>query len=112
MLTTVPVFSVTRRLMTPLTQGGTCGALVDGLELGALLVPDGVLAEVAALGIDIHLHDEGSLGTWELGLICDLTETRGLQGSVTVSHAYGLGEASPAEQEARTGADLNRAAQV
>jgi cytosine/adenosine deaminase-related metal-dependent hydrolase len=45
------------------------------------------------------LHDEGSLGTWELELICDFTERYGLAGRVAVSHAYGLGEASPAEQD-------------
>jgi cytosine deaminase len=49
--------------------------------------------------VDIHLHDGGSLGTWQLGQICERTIAGGLQGKVTVSHAYGLGQASPAEQD-------------
>jgi cytosine deaminase len=87
-------------------------ALADGVEVIGGIDPAGMdgdpvrhldvvfgLAEEHGARIDIHLHDGGSLGTWELGLICDRTETLGLQGMVTVSHAYGLGQASPAEQD-------------
>ena len=49
-------------------------------------------------GIDIHLHDGGSLGVWELELIADRTREAGLEGRVTVSHAYGFGQADPASQ--------------
>src|SRR5687767_4123891 len=49
-------------------------------------------------GIDIHLHDGGSLGVWELELIADRTRKAGLGGRVTVSHAYGFGQADPASQ--------------
>ena len=49
-------------------------------------------------GIDIHLHDGGSLGVWELELIADRTREAGLGGRVTVSHAYGFGQADPASQ--------------
>jgi cytosine deaminase len=49
--------------------------------------------------IDLHLHDPGSLGMWELGLIVDRTRDAGLEGCVTVSHAYGFCQADPAAQE-------------
>jgi cytosine/creatinine deaminase len=49
--------------------------------------------------IDLHLHDGGSLGLWELELIIDRTRDAGLGGRVTVSHAYGFSEADRASQE-------------
>lgn len=42
-------------------------------------------------GIDIHLHDLGELGRWEIERICDMTQDLGLQGQVVISHAYSLG---------------------
>jgi cytosine/creatinine deaminase len=48
--------------------------------------------------IDIHLHDGGSLGAWELELIADRTREAGLGGRVTISHAYGFSQADPASQ--------------
>jgi cytosine deaminase len=48
--------------------------------------------------IDLHLHDGGSLGTWELGLIVDRTREAGLEGRVTVSHAYGFSSADAGVQ--------------
>lgn len=42
-------------------------------------------------GIDIHLHDPGELGRWEIERIADLTEAGGLAGRVMISHAYCLG---------------------
>ena len=56
------------------------------------------LAARYGAGIDIHLHDGGSLGVWELELIADRTREAGLGGRVTVSHAYGFGQADPASQ--------------
>ncbi len=49
--------------------------------------------------MDVHLHDPGSLGTWELELIAERTAATGLGGRVTVSHAYGLGQADEATQD-------------
>jgi cytosine deaminase len=49
--------------------------------------------------VDIHLHDGGSLGVWQLELICERTSALGLRGRVTVSHAYALGQAAGAEQD-------------
>lgn len=57
--------------------------------------------EVAAeedRGVDIHLHDGGDLGVWELDLIVEYTRVFALQGRVTVSHAYALGMVAPAVQ--------------
>lgn len=56
------------------------------------------LAERHHARIDLHLHDGGSLGLWELDLICERTVALGLAGRVTVSHAYALGEADAATQ--------------
>jgi cytosine deaminase len=42
-------------------------------------------------GVDIHLHDEGELGLWQIALIADYTERFGRQGRVMISHAYCLG---------------------
>jgi cytosine deaminase len=51
------------------------------------------LAEKHGAGIDIHLHDGGSLGTWQLELIIERAKATGLGGRVAVSHAYGLAQA-------------------
>jgi cytosine/creatinine deaminase len=48
--------------------------------------------------IDVHLHDGGSLGAWELELIAERTRDAGLGGRVTVSHAYGFSQAGATEQ--------------
>jgi cytosine deaminase len=86
-------------------------ALADGVQVVGGIDPAGMdgdpvrhldvvfdLADRHGSKIDIHLHDGGSLGTWQLELICDRTMTLGLQGRVTVSHAYGLGQAAPDDQ--------------
>jgi cytosine deaminase len=57
------------------------------------------LAERHGAGIDIHLHDGGSLGTWQLELIIERTRATGLGGRVAVSHAYGLAQADQATQD-------------
>lgn len=52
------------------------------------------LAEEYGVGLDLHLHDGGALGLFELGAIAERTVALGMQGRVAVSHAYALGEAS------------------
>ncbi|MGE8149699.1 amidohydrolase family protein [Pseudomonas vancouverensis] len=42
-------------------------------------------------GVDIHLHDKGELGLWQIKLIADYTERFGREGRVMISHAYCLG---------------------
>ena len=49
------------------------------------------LAERHGKGVDIHLHDPGDLGRWQIERICDMTQASGLAGRVTISHAYCLG---------------------
>ncbi len=49
------------------------------------------IAEKYGVGIDIHLHDFGSLGCSELRRIAEKTKAAGLGGKVAVSHAYALG---------------------
>jgi cytosine deaminase len=56
------------------------------------------LAERYGAGIDIHLHDGGTLGAWEIELIADRTQVTGLQGRVAISHAYALGQIDEAYQ--------------
>ncbi len=56
------------------------------------------LAERYGAGIDIHLHDGGTLGGWEIELIADRTKVTGLAGRVAISHAYALGQIDEAYQ--------------
>jgi cytosine/adenosine deaminase-related metal-dependent hydrolase len=44
--------------------------------------------------VDIHLHDPGDLGLFTIERIADYTEQTRMQGRVTISHAYCLGEIS------------------
>ncbi len=95
---------------------GTLQLLEQSLELGLDVVggidPAGIdndpirhletvfgLAVKYQRGIDIHLHDLGELGRWEIERIADMTETHGLQGQVMISHAYCLGAFAPADLE-------------
>lgn len=78
--------------------GGIDPAGIDGDPVRHLdIVFD--LAERHGVMIDIHLHDGGSLGEWELQLIIDRARATGLRGRVAVSHAYALGQAAPARQD-------------
>jgi len=85
-------------------------ALAQGADLIGGLDPAGIdkdpvehldivfgLAAKHGKDIDIHLHEGGALGVFELNLICDRTEKLGLGGKVTVSHAYCLGQIGPEE---------------
>jgi cytosine deaminase len=52
------------------------------------------IADRRGVGIDIHLHDGGLLGVFEIEDIARRTKSLGLAGKVTISHAYALGEVS------------------
>lgn len=52
------------------------------------------IAERHDVPVDIHLHDGGTLGMYEIEQICARSEALGLAGRVAVSHAYCLGEIS------------------
>ncbi|MGE0238477.1 MAG: amidohydrolase family protein [Parvibaculaceae bacterium] len=72
------------------TVGGLDPAGIDGDPDGQLGAIFG-LAEKTGAGIDIHLHDKGELGAWQIERICDHVEGAGLQGRTMISHAYCLG---------------------
>lgn len=48
------------------------------------------IAERRGVPIDIHLHDPGELGAWEMELIAERTSSLGMSGQVTISHAFAL----------------------
>ncbi|GAA1262448.1 amidohydrolase [Saccharothrix xinjiangensis] len=48
------------------------------------------LAEKHRCGVDVHLHDAGSLGAFQVELICERVRALSLHGKVTVSHAFAL----------------------
>src|SRR5829696_1194634 len=79
------------------TIGGIDPAGMDGDPVRHLDVVFGLAARYGA-GVDLHLHDGGSLGVWELELIAERTRDAGLSGRVTVSHAYGFCQADAATQ--------------
>jgi cytosine/adenosine deaminase-related metal-dependent hydrolase len=54
------------------------------------------LAEKYQVEIDVHLHEPGELGVFSTDLILERTRALGMQGKVTMSHAYDLGGVSEA----------------
>ncbi|MEU2944546.1 amidohydrolase [Nocardiopsis alba] len=90
-----------------ITNPGTLDLLCEAVDAGASVIggldPAGFddapnahleavfdLAASTGTAIDIHLHDGGSLGAWEMGLIARMTEEYGLAGRVAISHAFGI----------------------
>lgn len=53
------------------------------------------IAEKRGVDADIHLHEGGSMGAFTIEEICARTEALGMQGHVSISHAYGLGDLAP-----------------
>jgi len=76
--------------------GGIDPAGLDRDPVAHLDVVFGI-AERHGVGVDIHLHDAGALGLWELRLIVERTRALGLAGKVAVSHAFCLGMADELE---------------
>ena len=69
------------------------------------------IADGHGCGVDVHLHDRGSLGRWEVGLIVERTRALGMARSVTISHAFCLCDGDPSvdpllEQMADAGVGL------
>ncbi|GAB3562123.1 amidohydrolase family protein [Arthrobacter alkaliphilus] len=54
------------------------------------------LAEKYQVPIDIHLHEPGELGVFSTDLVIERTRALGMQGKVTMSHAYQLGSVNEA----------------
>lgn len=84
--------------------GGLDPASFDRDLQGHLDVVFGV-AEKRGVGVDIHLHDFGSLGAFTVEEICARTVALGMQGRVAISHAYGLGDLD-ADAAGRIGARI------
>jgi cytosine deaminase len=80
------------------TVGGIDPAGFDRDPVRHLDIVFGLAAQYGA-GIDLHLHDVGSLGAWELELIAERTRDAGLGGRVTVSHAYGFSQVDHVYQD-------------
>ena len=91
-----------------LVRPGTVELLEQALRLGAETVggldpcaidrdPKGHvdtvfrLAEKFGRGVDIHLHEPGEMGVFSMELIIERTIALGMQGKVTISHAFCLG---------------------
>ncbi|MEV8623861.1 amidohydrolase [Streptomyces sp. NPDC051079] len=68
----------------------------DGEQLGTVFA----LAERHGLGLDIHLHDRGETGLAPLRDIAARARALGLQGRVTVSHAFAVAQLSGHELDA------------
>jgi cytosine/adenosine deaminase-related metal-dependent hydrolase len=71
--------------------GGLDPASIDGDIEGQLAVVFG-LADRRGVAVDIHLHDPGTLGAFQLRRIAARSRSLGMQGRVAVSHAYALGQ--------------------
>jgi cytosine/adenosine deaminase-related metal-dependent hydrolase len=85
-------------------------AIAEGADLVGGLDPAGIdgdveghldaifsIAERRGVGLDIHLHDPGPLGCYELRKIAGRALAAGLAGRVAVSHAFALGEVDEGE---------------
>lgn len=72
--------------------GGLDPAAIDRDPKGHLDVVFG-LADRYGVPVDIHLHETAELGAFSMELIIERTKALGLQGRVTVSHAFCLGMA-------------------
>ena len=70
--------------------GGLDPAGVDGDVAGHLDAVFG-LASRRGVGVDIHLHDPGNLGAFELRQVAERARASGMAGRVAVSHAFALG---------------------
>jgi len=74
--------------------GGIDPTALDGDADGQLDIVFGI-AEKRGVKIDIHVHEPGQQGIEQLHRIAARTHASGLNGRVSVSHAYGLGDVAP-----------------
>lgn len=104
----VVVFPQSGMLVRPGTVELMDAALAEGADLVGGLDPCTIdrdpkghldtifaLAEKYDVDVDMHLHEPGELGAFDLELIAERTKTLGWQGRVTVSHAFCLGSVEP-----------------
>lgn len=101
-------------LIAPGTADLLDAAIAEGAELVGGLDPAGIdgdieghldavfaVAQRRGVGIDLHLHDPGPLGAFQLRRIAERSRAAGMQGRVAVSHAFALGDIG-ADEFART----------
>jgi cytosine/creatinine deaminase len=62
------------------------------------------IAQRHGVGVDIHLHDGGELGAFQIELIVERTRRCGLNGRVNIAHGFAVGELPPDRQCALIGA--------
>ena len=91
-----------------LADPGTADLLEQAVKAGADLIggldPAGIDDDITGhldaifaiagrhgVGVDLHLHDQGALGAFEIRQIAKRAIAHGLQGKCTVSHAFCLG---------------------
>ena len=70
--------------------GGIDPAGLDRDPTGQLDIVFGIAGRYG-VGIDLHLHDPGALGAFQIRLIAERTRALGLAGKVSISHAFCLG---------------------
>lgn len=58
------------------------------------------LAEKHAKPVDIHLHEQGSMGAFSLELILERVRALSMQGKVVISHGFCLGDIAERERDA------------
>lgn len=71
--------------------GGLDPSTIDRDPVRHLDVVFGI-AERYGVEVDIHLHEPGTLGAFAVELIAERTRVLGLQGRVTISHVFCLGQ--------------------
>lgn len=96
-----------------LRRPGTLELMDEAMKLGAEVVggldpctidrdPKGHLDAIFELcqrhgkPLDIHLHEPGEVGAFSMDMIIERTRALGMQGKVTISHAFCLGAPDPA----------------
>lgn len=77
--------------------GGLDPAGIDRDPVGQIDALFALAAEYGC-GIDIHLHDGGSLGDFQFDLIIDRTERLGLAGLVNIAHGFSITDQDPAHR--------------
>lgn len=109
----VVAFPQSGLLIRPGTLALIEAAVRDGAHVVGGLDPAGIdrdpagqldaifaLADHHGVEVDIHLHDPGELGAFQIELIADRTRALGLQGRVAISHAFCLSMIDEARYQA------------
>lgn len=94
------------------SRPGTASLLKDAIKMGVAAIggvdPAGLdrdpvgqldaifgIADETGCEVDIHLHDPGELGIWQMRRIIERTRSLGMEGKVAISHAFCWAAVSP-----------------